>query len=79
MKKIEVSFCWSDLDELSKRTIFSVLAPFLSFNYPFERADAMFTWVECELVLFLESGIPCLRVSDKTKFKIQVLTSGCNN
>ena len=79
MKKIETSFCWSDLDDLSKRNIFLSLVPFLPPNYPFKIADITFTWAKCEFILYLENGIPCIRLSDKTKQFIKPLINTYKN
>ena len=79
MKKIETTFCWGDLDELSKQTIFLSIAPFLPPKYPFKIADMMFTWVQCEFVLFLENGTPCIRFSDQTISKVKPLINAYKN
>lgn len=82
MKKIEVSFLWSDLDEQSKRRLFSTVAPFLPMpNYPFDRADSILTWVNCEFIMFLDRGVATLRLSDQTRAKVKALiaNAGKNN
>lgn len=82
MKKIEVSFLWSDLDESSKRRLFSTVAPWLPMpNYPFERANDILTWVNCEFVMFLDGGVAALRLSDQTRDKVKTLirNAGQNN
>ncbi len=68
MRQIGFTFKWLGLDDDQKQDLFIGLRESIPLPAPsFERVDEIFSRIDCEFLIYIEQGIPKLRLSDDTR------------
>jgi hypothetical protein len=68
MRQISFAFKWLDLDNEQRKDLFIGLRESIPLAAPsFKRVNELFNRIDCEFLVYIERGIPKLRLSDDTR------------